>query len=389
MSVYITSLLHKYDSSIEIVPKLKGDKLTEAYNKLIEFTQNDKSNKLPSFESNAVSKDYMKFLSEILDIELTLDMPYVSFDCSVIFWSEKYFTKKEIPGYVQSLSSISQSISHSITTKHKNINNQHYDEDCFMGIRMINNKSNNEFDVFVAHIKSGESSEAEYERVESIKKLLNNIRPKVGIGVALNNHVLCMDSNTSELYQNNFNKSYIYDKKSGSLLGKLDKYANEIWKGYKYKNHIPQNKNTICWKMRAGSRQEDKNGAIMADRIDVILTPKHIFAKYFSPIHSNITDYDYKYIMAWRTNEKYRNAIKNECIQNKWENNNKNNKVSEELAEMLIDPEIENKYTNTDKTSVEKVTDIFNKLYPNIYMPSDHPMIGAVIYFSIFNIMAS
>ena len=29
----------------------------------------------------------------------------------------------------------------------------------------------------------------------------------MGPGAALNNHVLCMDSNTSELYQKHFNKS--------------------------------------------------------------------------------------------------------------------------------------------------------------------------------------
>jgi hypothetical protein len=365
LSIYITTLLNKYDSSIEIVPNLKENNITLAYAQLIKFYLGNNIN-LETFESNNVSKEYMEFLSNILNVKLTPSMPYISFDCSVIFWSDRYFTKIKM---------IKQNIDSTIDIKNLGYI-KYFNEDGFMGLRMRDNKTKIKFDIFVAHIKSGENAIAELERTISLTKILKYIN-----NVGLKNRIICMDSNTSQLYQKNIPLGKIYDKKY-NYIGTLKNYVTDIWKDYRYNNVIYQNKDTMCWKMRAGSRQKHKNGELMADTIDVILVPKNIYSVPFIPITSKITNEDYNYIIKWRTNSLRRAAIKHQYLTKSWENDINKNEITAELSKFLINT-YDNDNTNAnDNANTNKVRTIFKKMYPNIHMPSDHPMIGAIVYFN-------
>ena len=189
----------------------------------------------------------------------------------------------------------------------------------------------------------------------------------------LNNSVTygCMDSNTSEQYHKNMELGYILDKK-GEVLGLLYDYVNQFWETDNLKNNIKQTKDTICWKMRAGSRQEKKNGALMADRIDVMLTTKTIYTEQFIPYESKITEEDYNYIMEWRNTKYFRDTIKTECIESNWCNNTSENMFSDGFSNTLM------KINGTSQD--DKLAEIIDKLYPNNDMPSDHPMVGTVMY---------
>ena len=353
LSVSVSTLLNKYDYEVEIVANLNGEDLKIAYSKLCEYYIEDDRN-IESFEDNVVSIDYMDFLSKLLGTTIISTMPYVSFDCSCIFWDNNKFSKTEhIESYVDEF---------------KNIADIDYNETGFTGIRFMERKSKHVFDVFVAHLKSGESPHDELKRIESFEPILNHIKK-----VAYKNYILCMDSNTSKQYQDNMELGYIVDK-TGAVIGILYDYLNQFWETDNMYNNIKQTKDTICWKMRAGSKQEKKNGALMADRIDVMLTPKNMYTEQFIPYESKITDEDYKYIIMWRTSKHFRNIIKKECIENKWKNNTSENEFSNNFSKTLLINNI------SKETNNNKVGEIIDKLYPNLNMPSDHPMVGTIMF---------
>jgi hypothetical protein len=372
LSKYITQLLNKYDSSITITPNLETDSLTDAYNQLLDYCDYnlDPEFNLPTFSDNDVSDDYLKFLSTILNVNLKMNMPYVSFDGSVIFWSDKYFTK---------ITNILYPEKNSID--YKNIYNINYNKDCFMGIRLLDNNTHTIFDVFVGHIKSGENSISELKRVNSITTMLEFIND-----VSLKNRVICIDSNTSYLYQKQMKLGDVFDKQL-NLIGNLSEYVTEIWENYKYTNIISQNKDTMCLKMRAGSQQLHKNGELMADTIDAILIPNNINSTPYYPYSSGITQTEYKNIIKWRTDTNIRKNIKKECLERLWGGNFNDNTFSNNLVETLVnDNTIENDNTidnyNININDISFVKTIFEKMYPNNNNPSDHPMVGATIYFN-------
>jgi len=357
LSLSVSRLLRKYDSEVEIVSNLNGKDLKMAYSKLCEYYVEDNRN-IESFDDNYVCIDYMDFLGELLGTTLISTMPYVSFDCSCVFWDSNRFTKFE------NIESPHKKFDYNYD--YKNIANIDYNEDGFTGVRLMERKTKMVFDVFVAHLKSGESAKDELTRTYSIHNILEHIKK-----VALKNSILCMDSNTSEQYQNDMELGYIVDKK-GAVLGILYDYVNKFWDTDNLHNNIKQTKDTICWKMRAGSRQEKKNGSLMADRIDVMLTPKTIYTEQFIPYKSKITEEDYKYIMEWRNTKSVRDKIKTECIENKWSNNTSENIFSDGFSNTLM--------KINGNSQDDKLAEIIEKLYPNRNMPSDHPMVGTVMY---------
>jgi hypothetical protein len=384
LSIYITTLLNKYDSNTEIVPNLTGEKRTNAYKQLVDFVNNDPNSNISTFESNYTSENYMKYIKHVINFPITKDMPYVSFDCSIILWSKNdydiYNTILPENNYSPYTNGIVSSDSSDSLNKF-NIN--HFESNGFMGARFnktnVNNKFIGMFDVFVAHIKSGENETAEFERVKSFNRINHILK-----GIALHNHVLCMDSNSSNQYENKFNKNAIIKDKKGLILGSLDMFLSDKYEETNYNNNISKTKDTICWKMRAGSEQIDKNGELMADNIDVILTPKYLYSCMFIPYVSTLTYNDYYSIMKWRNNPLYRAAIKISCNNNNdlWGLDINKNTISFNLAKYLLDTDTyPSDKNNCDNENTELVRNIFKKMYPNNINPSDHPMVGTTIYF--------
>ena len=371
LSIYVSTLLNKYDNSIKIVPNLKGDKLTQAYSQLVKYYLNEDykeiSNTIKTFSDNCVDEVYMSYVKSTLNYDIDKNMPYVSFDCSAIFWSNNSFKLVTIMSPANNYNANKNHI-----MKQMEYNKQHMESDGFMGAQFTRNGIfNKPFDIFVAHIKSGENERAELERVNSVKSIFKIINTVGNV-----NRIICMDSNTGENYEKSFNKGEVYGKKN-EYLGDLDCFVSELYIKNNYFNNIIQSKDTMCFKMRAGSEQIEKNGEFMADTIDAILTPYYLTTNRFSPYKSIISEEEYKLIMNWRLNKKYRDAIKTECNnpENMWNNDTSENIISDNLVNVLMD--------TTDSQSNEYyhhiVEDIFNKFYPNFDNASDHPMVGVSV----------
>ena len=377
LSIYITNLLNHYDKNIEIVPNLTGEKLTNTYIKLIEFVKDDTLCDFPTFNDNSVSETYLEFLSYIIGMPLTMDMPYASFDCSVIFWSENKYIIEELLNTKDKYGFNTITINPSEIRRSEN--GWEMNDIGFMGARFRKRiqcpfYAPSIFDIYVAHIKSGENSSGELERAKSMGTILETININSN-----DNHILCMDSNTSSQYQNKIKKGEVKNKKD-EIIGYLDYYVSEIWNQFNYQNCIQQTKDTICWKIRAGSEQIKKNGELMADAIDVMLVPKNILYEQFIPYESNITEEDYNYIMLWRNKELFRKTIKSNCNyeKNMWGLDFNKNLITPVFSKFLLNNPVFPK--NSSKEEIEQVSSIFRKMYPNPSNPSDHPMIGAKIY---------
>lgn len=374
-SIYVTTLLNKYDKSIKIVPNLKGEKLTEAYTTLVKYYTNEDyteiSKTIKTFEDNGVDKVYMSYVKFILNYDIEENMPYVSFDCSAMFWSGYNYNLDTIMSPANNYNANEEEL---ITDMEFNV--QHLEEDGFMGARFTRNSIFNKkrFDIFVAHIKSGENERSEFERVNSIKSII-----KIIDTVGNKNRIICMDSNTGKNYERSFKKGSVFNKKN-EYMGMLNNFVSELYIKNNYFNNIIQSKDTMCFKMRAGSDQIDKNGEFMADTIDAILTPYYLTTNTFSPYQSIITDEEYKLIMSWRLDKKCRDAIKAECNnpKNMWQNDTNKNIVSDELVNILMDTK--DSHSNEHYRSI--VEEIFNKFYPNYDNASDHPMVGLSVNLS-------
>jgi len=134
--------------------------------------------------------------------------------------------------------------------------------------------------------------------------------------------------------------------------------------------------------MRAGSKQTDKNGELMADAIDVILVPKDTIHEQFIPYESDITNEDYNYIMLWRNKEVFRKTIKSNCNYEKkmWGLDFNYNIIHPIFAKFIL--ETPTRSNECADEAIEQVSSIFRKMYPNKSNPSDHPMIGAKVFLS-------
>lgn len=78
--------------------------------------------------------------------------------------------------------------------------------------------------------------------------------------------------------------------------------------------------------------------------------------------------------MDWRNTKYLRDTIKKECINNKWNNNMSENIFSNNFSSTLLST------NNIEKNKDNTVWEIIDKLYPNHDMPSDHPMVGTIMF---------
>ena len=74
-------------------------------------------------------------------------------------------------------------------------------------------------------------------------------------------------------------------------------------------NIITPNKDTMCFKLRVDSGQNDKDGELMGVTIDAFIVPYTTHFQTFVPYNSNFTDEDYSIIQNWCNDSKYSNIF--------------------------------------------------------------------------------
>ena len=154
--------------------------------------------------------------------------------------------------------------------------------------------------------------------------------------------------------------------KKGKEIGYLDTFLSGLLADNGYTNWIVQDKDTACFKFRAGSDQLKKNGVLMIDTIDAILSRKALCTP-FCPYKSPLTDDEYNLIMKWRNTPALRSLIKIVCDNEDWTTDITQNTFTEKFLSAL---------SQDSHLSNEDVYNIFTKLYPNVDVASDHPMVG-------------
>ena len=202
--------------------------------------------------------------------------------------------------------------------------------------------------IICTHLKSGEGFENEKRRVEQLSELLRLANDQNEPCVVL------LDSNTSNLYKEEILKS------NPNEINLVDNIIEENG----FHNVIPT-KGNECFKMRhAQGSQPNKFGNIMFDTIDKILIQKKWCSDFQSCkpewLKTLPNDY-YDEVHSWRVDSEKRNQLKRICRENKWGDDMSKNKLTESIFKRSI----------------------FNHLYPNQDMPSDHPPVMADITFEL------
>jgi hypothetical protein len=198
--------------------------------------------------------------------------------------------------------------------------------------------------IICGHLNSGEGVENESRRVEQLRILLKTAGENDGVPIIL------IDSNTSDLYRKDIEKS---DIKNVALVDTLIHEAG-------CKNIVPT-KGNQCFKMRhARGSQPNKFGNFMFDTIDKILIRPETCDTFDCMEIKCPKKFDismYNEILSWRVDEAKRERLKRLCCDKAWGDNMEKNK--------------------TDDSKFDK--NILLQLYPNQNMPSDHPPVGAEI----------
>jgi hypothetical protein len=198
--------------------------------------------------------------------------------------------------------------------------------------------------IICGHLNSGEGVENESRRVEQLRILLKTASEHDGVPIIL------IDSNTSDLYRKDIEKS---DIKNVALVDTLIHEAG-------FKNIVPT-KGNQCFKMRhARGSQPNKFGNFMFDTIDkIVIQPEtcDTFACMEIRYPKKFDISMYNEILSWRVDEAKRIRLKRLCCDKSWGDNMEKNK--------------------TDDSQFDK--NILLQLYPNQNMPSDHPPVGAEI----------
>ena len=203
--------------------------------------------------------------------------------------------------------------------------------------------------IICSHLKSGEGVKNENRRAEQISEIIRLAK--------VNNEpsVILLDSNTSNLYRTDIEKS---GDKDAILVDVVLQDAG-------FQNIIPT-KGNECFKMRhAQGSQPNKFGNIMFDTIDKIVVNPH-YCSSFEALRPNwlktLPSKYYDEILSWRIDDDKRKKLKNICCENRWgDDMNKNDAKSE----------------------CRFNRNIFLQLYPNQDMPSDHPPVMAKIIFKL------
>jgi hypothetical protein len=239
----------------------------------------------------------------------------------------------------------------------------------------------------VAHLKSGEGATEEIERVTAFDSMLTSIS-------SLANPIVLMDSNSSIHYQDDVRAEV------------EETVADVITRHGFYNITVQDSADDMTFKMRPGKgNQKDKLGQFMADTIDAILVRGRMSAKRM--VVSGVETVDPKLlplIYQLRNDPILRKRVSNWVIN--WDNGgtetelrsagglfeeikNKKGKVLRKMSANESSLWGNNTTTNVylgmaeylglvdgDDVALESV---FNSLYPNEKMPSDHPPLGAEI----------
>jgi hypothetical protein len=248
-------------------------------------------------------------------------------------------------------------------------------------------KGQTEYNIMVAHLKSGEGATEEIERVTGLDSMLTSIS-------SLANPIVLMDSNSSIHYQDD-------------VRAEVEETVADVITRHGFCNITVQDSaSDMTFKMRPGQgNQKDKLGQFMADTIDAILVRGRMCAKRM--IVSGVETVDPKLlplIYQLRNDPILRKRVSNWVIN--WDNGgtetelrsagglfeeikNKKGKVLRKMSANESSLWGNNTTTNVylgmaeylglvdgDDVALESV---FNSLYPNENMPSDHPPFGAEI----------
>jgi hypothetical protein len=217
-----------------------------------------------------------------------------------------------------------------------------YTPNDYCQIPMIERDTNKTFNLIVAHLKSGESYLAESLRVTEMNKMFTNISDDT---------IILMDSNNSVYYESQYD---------GLTVSQTVRNHNFV---------ILDNPSGQCFKLRhSKGDQPSKFGQLMFDTIDKIIIPR-------SATGTIVNEYE---ILSAKDIElatllrlKYRSIIRELCIE-QWTDT-----INSIDFEVLYD-----RLQLPKQYSLKDLIDLFNKLYPNEYMPSDHPPLVAEIQFN-------
>ncbi len=246
-------------------------------------------------------------------------------------------------------------------------------------------KGDVECNITVAHLKSGEGASEERERVASLTQLL---------AVPVKNRIVLMDSNSSWHYQED-------------VRSEVESTVADVIARFEMKNLIVQdcdwqNATDVCFKLRPGTgNQPRKMGQLMKDTIDAALVGKNVVANAVpvsgvvksDPKHKELTH-------RLRTDPVMRIRVSNWVLN--WDNQGTDTelryaggvceeikdkgktirKMSANVESLWGEDTTKNNYDGmaaylglSDVTD-EVLASVFNGLYPNEQMPSDHPPIA-------------
>lgn len=203
--------------------------------------------------------------------------------------------------------------------------------------------TNKQVTIAVAHLPSGEAQNREALRVDEMTRLLDSLKEYERV-------VILMDSNTSTHYERKYDIMTV----------------SQVIDQYKYK--LVNTDQCECFKLRhAYGDQPSKYGQFMFDAIDKILVPEAMHAIQIQST-SFLTPKQRNLVYTLRTIPKYRNIIKDQCIQ-KWG-----------FTVDTIDFEaLWNQLQLPDIYDINDLRGSFERLYPNDELPSDHPPVIAMV----------
>jgi len=225
--------------------------------------------------------------------------------------------------------------------------------------------SQEEFSIFPAHLKSGEDKKGEIERVKELRLMLDEAKK-------YNNPIILMDSNTCMQY-----KGKIQDELSGEETDDFN-YVHDVIESNGFKNVIDESdRGNKCFKMRhARGGQPKKFGELFYDTIDKICVQKpskiHSIVLHRLPCNFQVLPVKHaKVVDKWRNDSEWRNKLKEACIDGKWGPNMEDNST--------VNFDTFRKEENCDDRAFINTKEILLELYPNEYMPSDHPPAAVLV----------
>jgi len=228
--------------------------------------------------------------------------------------------------------------------------------------------SKKEFSIFPAHLKSGEDKKGEIRRVKDLKLILNEAKE-------YENPIVLMDSNTCMQYKKKIQNELLAEETNEFI------YVNDLIESEGFKNVVGESDiGNKCFKMRhAQGSQPKKFGELFYDTIDKICVRKSTEIQpimlYSLPCEFQVVSTKHVKVMdKWRNDSEWRNKLKEACIEGKWGPNMEANSTS--------DFDNIRKEENSCNEGFINAKEILLELYPNEFMPSDHPPAAVVVHLS-------